>query len=142
MLEYSIVIPLYNEEQSLEPLFSEILQVMTPLNKRYEIIFVNDGSSDRSLNIIENFQHKLPEIVKVISLEQHSGQTYALKKGLGVAQGQIAVTLDGDLQNDPADIPRLLEKINEGYDCVCGWRKARKDTFLKAGLSKMVTTGN
>lgn len=136
-LECSIVIPVYNEEESLEPLFAELLGVMTPLRRRYEIVFVDDCSNDRSPAILEEFRQRLPEIVRLIKLSERSGQTTALRKGLEAANGAVTVTLDADLQNDPADIPRILQKMNEGYDCVCGWRKARQDTPLKAGLSKI-----
>ena len=137
-MDYSIIIPVYNEEESLKPLFGEILQVMTPINKAYEIIFVDDCSSDRSLEIMENFKKEFPEAVRVIHLPERSGQTVALRKGLDAALGSVAATLDADLQNDPADIPKMLEKMMEGnYDCVCGWRRSRQDTPLKAGLSKL-----
>ena len=135
-VEYSIILPVHNEEESLKPLFEEILHVMTPLNRPYEVIFVNDGSSDRSLEIIEGFRNHFPEVVRVINLSARSGQTYGLKRGLDAAKGEIAITLDADMQNDPADIPIMLKKMQEGYDCVCGWRKARQDTILKAGISK------
>ena len=133
---YSVVIPVYNEEESLKPLFSELLQIMTPLNRSYEILFVNDCSSDRSLSIIEGFQQEFPEVVRLVNLTQRTGQTLGLRKGLDSAQGEFVITLDADLQNDPADIPKMVKKMEEGYDCVCGWRKARQDTLLKAGLSK------
>jgi len=136
MPEYSIVIPVYNEEDSLKELFQEILTAMTPLHKGYEIIFVDDCSNDRTPAILKELSLSLPEIVRVITLDKRSGQTFTLRKGLGSIKGRIAATLDADLQNDPADIPRLINKINEGNDCVCGWRKARQDTLLKAGLSK------
>ena len=136
MVRYSIVIPVYNEEESLKSLFAELLQVMTPLNEPYEVVFINDCSSDRSLSIMENFQKEFPEAVRIINLPKRNGQTYGLRKGLDSAKGEIAVTLDADLQNDPADIPKMIKKMKEGYDCVCGWRKARQDTLLKAGLSK------
>jgi len=138
-IKYSIVIPVYNEEGSLKPLFTELLAVMTPINSSYEIVFVNDCSSDQSLPIMESFQEEFPEVVRIVNLEKRSGQTFGLRKGLDATKGEIAVTLDADLQNDPADIPKMLEKMEEGYDCVCGWRKARQDTPLKAVLSK---TGN
>ncbi|MGE0268392.1 MAG: glycosyltransferase family 2 protein [Candidatus Omnitrophota bacterium] len=137
LLSFSIVIPVYNEEESLKPLFAEILSVMTPLNQYYEIVFVDDCSSDGSSEIMNEFQQKIPEVVKILRLEKRSGQTYALRKGLDRSRGQIVMTLDADLQNDPMDIPKLLDKIAEGYDCVCGWRKSRQDTPLKAGLSKL-----
>ncbi|HLF17652.1 MAG TPA: glycosyltransferase family 2 protein [Candidatus Omnitrophota bacterium] len=136
MVEYSIVIPVFNEEESLKELFGEILSAMTPLNQPYEVIFVDDASFDQTPIILEELKMNLPEVVQVVKLPQRSGQTYALRKGLGQVKGRFAVTLDADLQNDPADIPKLIDKLKEGYDCACGWRKARQDTPLKAGLSK------
>lgn len=137
IIHYSVIIPVYNEEESLKPLFAELLRVMTPLNRPYEIVFVDDGSSDRSPVIMDGFQKEFPEAVRVVHLPQRSGQTFGLRKGLDASRGEIVVTLDADLQNDPADIPKMLEQMNKGnYDCVCGWRRARQDTSLKAGLSK------
>ncbi|MFT5388038.1 MAG: glycosyltransferase involved in cell wall biosynthesis [Lysobacterales bacterium] len=137
---YSIVVPVFNEKESLEILLSEILSVMTGLAKRYEIIFINDGSDDGSKELLEDFKKRLPEIIGIISLLKRAGQTNGLKKGMNRARGEIVVTLDADLQNDPADIERLIARMNEvGCDCVCGWRKARHDSLLKACLSK---TGN
>jgi len=135
-MDYSIVIPVYNEEESLEPLFEEIRRAMDPLKRPYEVIFVNDYSSDRSTDILDEFSQKYPKIVRVITMTQRRGQSAAMRKGLDETRGQVVVTLDADLQNDPADIPKLLVKMEEGYDCVSGWRKARQDTSLKAGLSK------
>jgi len=135
-VRYSIVVPVYNEEESLKPLFSELVAVMTPLIQAYEIIFVNDRSSDNSLEIMEGFKAEFPEVVRIVDLPERSGQTFALRMGLDSAKGERVITLDADLQNDPADIPKMLDKMEEGYDCVCGWRKARQDTFLKAVLSK------
>jgi len=135
-IKYSVVIPVYNEEESLKPLLTEIISVMTPLNEPYEIIFVNDASSDSSPEIMNEFKREFPEVVRVIDLSDRSGQTYGLRKGLDSTRGEFAFTLDADLQNDPADIPKMLTKMEEGYDCVCGWRKSRQDTLLKAGLSK------
>ncbi len=136
-IDYSIVVPVYNEEESLKPLFAEFVETLTPLNRPYEIIFVNDCSSDESSMIMEGFQEEFPEIVRIIHLPERRGQTFALRTGLDASRGIISATLDADLQNDPADIPKMLKKMEEGdYDCVCGWRKARQDTPLKAGLSK------
>ena len=137
-MDYSIVIPIFNEEESLRPLFNEIKAAMAICTGSYEIIFVNDGSSDQSASLLNGFLQEQSAIVKVIGL-QRQGQTKALKEGIAQAQGNIVVTLDADLQNDPADIVRLIAKMKEGYDCVCGWRKSREDTFLKSILSK---TGN
>lgn len=139
LISYSVIVPVYNEEESLKPLFAELVAVMTPLNKLYEIVFINDCSSDRSLSIMEGFQEEFPEVVRILDLRERRGQTYGLRKGLDVSKGGVAVTLDADLQNDPADIPKMLDKMKEGFDCVCGWRRSRQDTPLKAILSK---TGN
>lgn len=136
MLNYSIVIPVYNEEESLDVLYKEIKSAMQPLACLYEIVFVDDCSSDQSLNIINDLKSQDPDVVKLVPLTERSGQTKALKAGLSQAQGEAVITLDADLQNDPADIPRLIDKMKEGYDCVCGWRKARQDKLLKAALSK------
>ena len=136
-IAYSIVIPVYNEEDSLEPLLGELLQVMTPLNRPYEIIFVNDGSSDQSPCILKDFKAQFPEVIRLVNLPQRRGQTFCLREGLHAARGDAIITLDADLQNDPADIPLLLKKMDEGYDCVCGWRRARRDTLVKAGFSKL-----
>jgi len=136
ILDCSIVVPVYNEEESLRDLFGEILKVMTPMRNDYEVIFVDDCSSDASSKIINDFCDEFPEVAKNLPLTERSGQTYALKQGLESAIGKIVISLDADLQNDPGDIPRLLEKMKEGYDCVCGWRKSRQDTVLKAAMSK------
>lgn len=135
-IEYSIVIPVYNEEESLNPLFEEIQKAMQSLDGVYEVIFVDDCSDDQTPAIIKGYCDDHPGIVRVITLDKRSGQTYAMRTGLDAVSGQVAFTLDADLQNDPADMPRLIAKMNEGYDCVSGWRKARQDTLLKAGLSK------
>src|SRR3989339_93231 len=136
ILDCSIVVPVYNEEESLRDLFGEILKVMTPMRNDYEVIFVDDCSSDASSKIINDFCDEFPEVAMNLPLTERSGQTYALKQGLESAIGKIVISLDADLQNDPGDIPRLLEKMKEGYDCVCGWRKSRQDTVLKAAMSK------
>ena len=136
MLEFSIVIPVYNEEESLDPLFTELKSQMDSLKRPYEIIFVDDCSADNSLTKMEGYQRKFPSLVQVIRLPQRSGQTYAMRQGLAALKGAVAITLDADLQNDPADIPKLLKKMQAGYDMVCGWRKDRMDLPLKKSLSK------
>ena len=136
MPEYSIVTPVHNEEESLEIFLGEVRAAMDSLRSLYEIIFVNDGSTDRSKEILQKFQQQWPHIVRMVDLPVRSGQTFAMKSGVQAATGQIIITIDADLQNDPADIPRLLAKMREGYDVVCGWRKARQDKPLKACLSK------
>lgn len=136
---YSLVIPVFNEEGSLPDLMRELLAVMPGLNAKYEIVFVNDGSTDGSACMLAEMSAQYPAFVRCIDLDDRRGQTNALRVGIERAVGECVITLDADLQNDPADIPLLLAKMNEGFDCVCGWRKKRKDKFLKAVLSK---TGN
>jgi len=136
-MEYSVIIPVYNEEESLSKLFDELYTAFDNLQKPYEIILVNDCSSDRSLSMMKEFQDNSGKVVRIVNLPQRSGQTLALRKGLEAVHGKIGIMLDADLQNDPADIPKLLKKMEQGYDMVCGWRKNRLDTPLKVGLSKL-----
>ncbi len=125
----SLIIPIYNESESISLLIDEIKQVMF-LNKfDYEIIVVNDGSTDNSYNILKNLSNKTEELI-AINLRKNYGQTAALAAGFDNASGQIVIALDGDLQNDPNDIPKLIEGIHDGYDLVCGWRFNRKDKLL------------
>jgi len=135
-VKYSLIVPVYNEEESLEPLFTEVQHTMTSLGS-YEIIFIDDCSSDRSVHILRDFEKKYPDVIRILTLTERSGQTKALRQGLDIAGGDFVITLDADLQNDPADIPKLLMKMAEGYHCVCGWRKSRNDKLLKAILSKL-----
>jgi len=133
----SLVIPVYNEEESLQALFEELNDVLPKIGRSYEIIFVNDCSSDNSLNLLQSYREQNPDSVIIIDLKERTGQTKAMKKGLDKTTGDIAFTLDADLQNDPNDILKIIEKMEaEDLDCVCGWRKARQDKFLKAILSK------
>ncbi len=135
-LTFSIVIPVFNEEESLPALFTELTIAMQTLPGPYEVIFVNDGSTDRSSQILGEFSRKFRH-VRNLTLPQRSGQTSAMRKGLDLVHGNWAVTLDADLQNDPEDIPRLWKKMQEGFDVVCGWRKDRQDMWLKARLSNL-----
>jgi glycosyltransferase involved in cell wall biosynthesis len=129
--KYSIIIPVFNEEAAVGPLHQEIKQTMDRLGQPYEIIFIDDGSKDRTF---ERLSALSP--VKVIRFRKNFGQTAALDVGFKRAQGEIFITMDGDGQNDPADIPHLIEKISEGFDVVSGWRKNRKDTFSKKFISR------
>ena len=136
----SIVIPVYNEEESIKLLFDEVNKVMEDMRRSHEIIFVNDCSSDSSPEIMEELRRSFPNIVNIIHLKERRGQTFAMKQGLNIAHGETVLTMDADLQNDPSDITKLITRMEqEGYDVVCGWRKARQDKPLKAILSK---TGN
>ena len=122
-MELSVVIPIYNEEGSIKRLYDEIKQVISNISKTYEIIFVNDGSTDNSLNELKKLKD-----VKIINLNRNYGQATALDAGFKEAKGEIIISLDGDGQNDPKDIPKLLKKLKEeNLDVVAGWRKHRKD---------------
>ncbi|HIP98226.1 MAG TPA: glycosyltransferase [Aquifex aeolicus] len=125
----SVVIPVYNEEENIKPLYEELREVLKSLPYEYEIIFVDDGSTDRSYEILKQLALE-DKKVKVIRFRKNYGQTAAMYAGFRYAQGDVIITMDGDLQNDPHDIPKLLEKIKEGYDIVSGWRKNRKDSFI------------
>ena len=131
MAKISIVIPTFNEEGNVASLHKEIMQVMERLGSDYEIIFVNDGSSD---NTLEELKKLSP--VTIINFRKNFGQTAALDAGIKHASGEIIITMDADGQNDPADIPLLLEKMKEGYDVVSGWRWKRKDSFAKHFVSR------
>ncbi len=131
----SLVIPLFNEEENIEILYREIRNVLDKMNKPYEIIYVDDRSSDRTFDILKKVKNLSESIgsnckVKIIRFKRNFGQTNAMQAGFDHANGEIIVSMDGDLQNDPADIPMMLEKIDEGYHVVCGWRRDRKDKKL------------
>lgn len=132
----SIVVPVYNEEESIERLVSEVLRVGRSFPFEYELILVDDGSTDRTWEIIERMKETTP-ILRAVRLRRNYGQTSAMVAGFEHARGEIIVTMDGDLQNDPGDIPMLLEKIEEGYDIVSGWRKERKDHFSRVLPSRI-----
>jgi len=129
MIDLSIILPVYNEEENIHELHLEITNVMTKLGKSYEIIYVDDGSSDRSFEMIAEIA-KIDEKVKVIQLRRNFGQTAAIAAGIEHSQGDILIPMDADLQNAPEDIPKLLEKIDEGYDVVSGWRRNRQDKLI------------
>ena len=135
-LYLSIVVPLYNEEESVEKLLAGILDAMEQLDFLYEIIFVDDGSQDDTWTIIEQLKKATPQL-KAIKFRRNYGQTSAMVAGFDHAIGKIIVTMDGDLQNDPTDIPLLLEKMEQGYDIVSGWRKNRKDHFSRVLPSRI-----
>jgi glycosyltransferase involved in cell wall biosynthesis len=126
----SVVVPVYNEEQSLPKLLELLTAVLTNLPYPFEVILVNDGSSDNSLSVLRSVSAGRPE-VKIIDFRRNYGQTAALMAGIDHASNDVVVMIDADLQNDPADIPRLLAKLEEGYDVVSGWRKDRKDSEIR-----------
>ena len=127
-VELSIVIPLYNEEPNLAPLHAELSAVLASMKVPYEVLIVDDGSTDGTFDVLRRIQ-SMDRHVRVVRFARNFGQTAAFAAGFAYARGQFVVTFDGDLQNDPADIPRLLE-IARTHDVVCGWRKDRKDDFL------------
>ncbi len=129
--KYSIVIPAYNEEDAVRPLYEEIKKTMESINESYEIIFIDDGSSDKTF---EKLQQLSP--VKIIKFRKNFGQTAALDAGIKTSKGEIIVMLDADGQNPPSEIPKLLEKMKQGYDVVSGWRYKRKDSFQKRFASR------
>ncbi|MFA4919644.1 MAG: glycosyltransferase family 2 protein [Thermodesulfovibrionales bacterium] len=132
----SVVIPVYNEEENVQLLHERLKNALDPLNQEYELLFVDDGSTDRTLPILEEIQAQDNKMV-VLSLRRNFGQTAAFAAGFDFSRGDVVVTMDGDLQNDPADIPKLLELIKES-DLVSGWRKNRKDPFFSRRLPSMM----
>lgn len=133
----SIIIPVYNEEENVVRLFEKIQAVCKNLNEKYEILFVDDGSQDSTFKVLCAIHKDSPHL-RVIRFEKNAGQTAAMAAGFEFAQGLRIISLDGDLQNDPADIPKLLEKLDEGYDLICGWRKDRKDKFLTRRVPSII----
>ncbi len=133
----SIVIPAYNEEESIPLLYERLVKVLSSLGKDYEIIFVDDGSEDQTPKILKEIAQE-DSRVKVVRFRRNYGQTAAIYAGFEHARGDVIITMDADLQNDPEDIPRLLKKLEEGYDIVSGWRKDRKDPFLSRKLPSKI----
>jgi glycosyltransferase involved in cell wall biosynthesis len=132
----SVVVPLYNEEESVAKLVEKLLPVCEQNGRQYEIILVDDGSTDGTWPIVERMISEVPKI-KGIKLRGNFGQTNAMVAGFENASGEVIVTMDGDLQNDPADIPKLLAKLQDGYDIVSGWRKNRKDHYSRVIPSRV-----
>lgn len=137
-MNLSIVIPVYNEHANLPMLFEAIYATMKNINQSWEAVFVDDGSRDNSLEILQSYAQKDPEHIRVVSFRRNFGQTAAIAAGIDYSAGDIIVLLDADMQNDPADIPLLLAKLDEGYDLVSGWRINRKDNALTRNFPSMV----
>jgi len=137
MKDFSLVIPVYNESVNLPILISEIDKLKKSYNKSFEIIFVNDGSTDDSLAVLKSIKQKRDDI-KILNFTRNFGQTAAISAGFDYAQSDIVVTLDGDLQNDPQDIPALISEMEKGFDLVSGWRKQRKDNFFIRTLPSLL----
>ncbi len=137
-MDISLIIPIFNEEENIPLLYQEIREVMDATEYSYEIIFVDDGSSDTSVHVLEAISQEEGSNVVVVALRRNFGQTAAMSAGFDHAQGDITITMDGDLQNDPHDIPAMVAKLNDGYDVVTGWRFDRKDPFLSRKLPSMM----
>lgn len=139
-MDLSIVIPVYNEEENIQPLYSKIKNVLKNKTYSYEIIFINDGSKDFTLRNLEKIQKKDFNL-RVLSLPENKGLSKALEFGFSKVKGEIVISLDGDMQHDPRDITKLIGKLQEGYDTVCGWRYKRKDPlFIKKIPSDLFNT--
>ena len=139
-MELSIIVPIYNEEESVNALHERITAALAGSGIEYELILVDDGSNDRSFLLLKAIAAEDAK-VKVIRFRRNFGQTAAMAAGFDAASGRVVVPMDGDLQNDPTDIPRLLAKIDEGYDVVSGWRKDRQDTFINRKLPSIIANG-
>jgi len=135
--ELSIFLPVYNEEPNLPPLHAKLDEALTILGRSAEIIYVDDGSNDGSLKVLRDIAGLDPR-VRVVALKRNYGQTAAMAAGIDAARGEVLIPMDADLQNDPADIVKLLEKLDEGYDVVSGWRKNRKDKMVTRKIPSML----
>lgn len=136
-VEISIIAPLFNEEETVELLYHKIREAVLKTGKTYEIIFVDDGSSDDTVKKAESMalnDHQL----RVVEFRKNYGQTPAMAAGIDIARGEILVTMDGDLQNDPLDIPMMINKLEEGYDLVVGWRYKRKDKLISRKIPSII----
>jgi glycosyltransferase involved in cell wall biosynthesis len=133
-MDLSIVIPVYNETESLELLHQTLTEAMSTISVKWEVLYVDDGSSDGSVGKLQEIYKKDQEHVVVVEFRRNFGQTTAILAGIDHAKGDVITFLDADLQNDPADIPMMLEKLNEGYDVISGWRKNREDNAITRNL--------
>jgi glycosyltransferase involved in cell wall biosynthesis len=136
-VDITVTVPLYNEAENIPILHERIRSAMSTLGRSWELILVNDGSTDGSADILDNLATTDPQVT-VVHFRRNFGQTAAFMAGLDYARGRIIVPMDGDLQNDPADVAKLLEKLDEGYDVVSGWRKDRKDNAMKRNLPSRI----
>jgi glycosyltransferase involved in cell wall biosynthesis len=137
MHDLCIAVAVYNEEESLPHLCAKLHDVLSKLGKSYEIVLVDDGSTDKSWAVMNEQANRYPNL-KLVKFRRNYGQTAAMSAGIAESDGAVLVTLDADLQNDPADIPALLAKLDEGYDVVSGWRKNRQDAFINRKLPSMM----
>src|SRR5215213_11186679 len=135
--DVSVFLPVFNEEPTLLPLHAKLDEALKSLGRSAEIVYVDDGSTDGSLKILREIAQLDPR-VRVVALRRNYGQTAAMAAGIDAASGKVLIPMDADLQNDPADITRLLQKLDEGYDVVSGWRKNRKDKMVTRKIPSML----
>jgi glycosyltransferase involved in cell wall biosynthesis len=140
-VDLSVISPVYNEEESVLLLHREVTEALSPLDLQWELVLVDDGSTDGSIKQLVALAEQDPGHVRVVQLRRNFGQTTAIAAGIDHSQGEVIVLIDADLQNDPADIPMMLEKINEGYDVVSGWRVNRQDTYITRTLPSHLANG-
>ncbi len=136
-IDISVVIPVYNEEENVKPLVKKVSETLLQLDRQFEIIVIDDGSTDNTVNELKRLKPAHPEL-KIIVFRRNFGQSAAMTAGFDLARGKIVVSMDGDMQNDPNDIPKLIAKIEEGYDLVSGWRKDRQDRFFDRRLPSII----
>lgn len=136
-IQFSIVVPFLNEQENIPPLYMKLTEVMDGIGEPYELVFVDDGSKDNTFKVLSDiYEHD--RRVNVVRLRRNFGQTAALKAGFDFARGEVIISMDGDLQHDPEEIPRFVEKLEEGYDLVSGWRHQRKDAWLTRQLPSRI----
>ena len=135
--EISVFLPVFDEEPNLRPLHAKLAEALGTLGRTAEIIYVDDGSTDGSLEVLRELA-RLDGRVRVVALRRNYGQTAAMAAGIDAARGEVLIPMDADLQNDPVDIKRLLEKLDEGYDVVSGWRRNRQDTMITRKIPSMI----
>ena len=140
-MDVSIIVPVYNESESLPILQQKLIEALGAIGRAWEVIYVDDGSRDNSLEVLEQLASDDPEHIRVLSFRRNFGQTTAIAAGIEHSIGSVIVLIDADLQNDPADIPMLLEKLDEGYDLVSGWRVSRQDKFITRTLPSRIANG-
>lgn len=136
MVDISIVVPAYNEAESFPELLSQIQDAVAPMNRSFEVIIVDDGSNDGSVEVLKSLKEKYP-FLKVLSFRKNYGKSAALSEGFKIVQGKYVITMDADLQDDPHEIPNLIAKLEEGYDLVSGWKKKRHDPLSKTIPSRL-----
>ncbi len=140
-MKLSIVVPVYNEVENIPLLHQALITAIAPLQYPWEVILVDDGSKDESLPALEKLADADKDHVRVVALRRNFGQTAAIAAGIDHAEGDVIILMDADMQNDPADIPMMVQKIEEGYDLVSGWRKHRQDTFITRTLPSNIANG-